>query len=191
MKTFEADLRSITPYSQGRHHNTPKLVKELDPAYEARTVLNKLHTSMGEIFIPPMAFKLLFESTAGYSGERIAGKGQETYTKHYRRGVMCSEPVMLGIKPEEVRIEDLFLPSQPGKAKSPRVWKKFPVIDHWAGVLQIRVVDDIFTGDVILRHLELGGVITGIGVWRPENSGMHGKFKVTDFREMPDDVEAA
>lgn len=184
MKTFEAELRSLTPYSQGRYHNTPKEVKELDPAYEKRTVLNKLHTSMNEIFIPPMCFKLMLESTAGYSGERVPGKGQETYTKHYRRGVICAEPVMLGIKPDEVRIEELFLPSQPGKPKSPRVWKSFPIIDKWAGVLQIIAVDDIFTADVIHRHLAMGGLITGLGVWRPENSGMNGKFEVTAFREV-------
>jgi hypothetical protein len=184
MKTFEADLRSLTPYSQGRHHNTPKEPRELDPAYEARTVLLKLHTAVGEIYIPPMCFKLMLQSTAQYSGERIPGKGQETYTKHYRRGIICPEPIMLGLKPEEVRVVDLFLPSQPGKPKSPRVWKKFPVIDQWSGVLQIIAIDDIFTAEVVRRHLELGGLITGIGVWRTENSGMQGKFTVTDFREV-------
>jgi hypothetical protein len=183
MKIFEAELRSLTPYSQGRHHNTPKVPRELDPDYEARTVLAKLHTSMNEIFIPPMCFKLCLESTAGYSGERVPGKGQETYTKHYRRGVICSEPVMLGIKPDDVRVVDLFLPSQPGKPKSPRVWKKFPVIDRWAGVLEIIAIDDLFTAEVVHRHLQLGGLITGIGVWRPENSGMQGKFEVTSFKE--------
>lgn len=183
MKIFEATLRSLTPYGPGRHHATPKLPKELDPAYEERTVLNKLHVGVNEIYIPPIAFKLCLESTAGYAAERIPGKGQTTYTKYYRRGVICTEPVMLGIKPEEVRIERLFLPSQPGKPKSPRVWKLFPVIDQWQGVLQIIAVDDIFTGDVIQRHLSMAGLITGIGTWRPENSGMHGKFEVVLFKE--------
>jgi hypothetical protein len=44
-------------------------------------------------------------------------------------------------------------------------------------------VDDIFTAEVVKRHLELGGMITGIGVWRPENSGLWGKFTVTAFHE--------
>jgi hypothetical protein len=130
-----------------------------------------------------MCFKLLLESTAKYSGERIPGKGQETYTKHYRQGLICPEPVMLGMKPDEVTVQDVFVPSRPGKPKSPRVWKKFPVLPQWAGVLQMIAVDDIFTAEVVKRHLELGGMITGIGVWRPENSGLWGKFTVTAFHE--------
>lgn len=185
MKVFRAELHSLTPYGQGRHHLDDKLPRELDDAYETRTYLSKCHQAAGELFIPPMAFKLLLRTTAGYLSEKIPGRGQETYTKHYRQGVICPEPVMLGLKVEEVRHVRIFTSSQPGKAKSGRVWKSFPVIDTWAGELYIHAVDDIFTPEVIHRHLDIGGRLVGIGVWRPENEGMWGKFQVTAFEELP------
>lgn len=183
MKTFIASLKSLTPYSQGKYHNTPKEPRELEQAYEERCCLLKLHVSLGEIYIPPMAFKKCLENTAGYLGEQIPGKGKERYTKHYRQGLMCTEPMLLGIGPQDVRIEKIFTSTQPGKKNSGRAWKWFPVINQWAGNLQIIAVDDIFTRDVIERHLSMAGVINGVGVWRPENGGMWGKFQLVKLEE--------
>jgi hypothetical protein len=45
------------------------------------------------------------------------------------------------------------------------------------------VVDDIITVDLLERYLRVAGQITGIGLWRPENRGMWGKFQVTEIRE--------
>jgi hypothetical protein len=186
MKAFRATLRSMTPYSQGKHHQEEKLPRELNDAYERRTFRAKCHTAAGEVYIPPMAFKLLLQSTAAYLGEQIPGKGKETYTKHYRQGVICPEPVMLGIQIEDVEEHRLFTPAQPGsRTNKTRVWKSFTLIPEWAGELHITAVDDIFTAEVIRRHLDIGGRLVGIGVWRPENSGMWGKFQVTAFEEVP------
>jgi hypothetical protein len=183
MKAFDATLHSLTPYAQGRYHGTQKLPQELEQAYEERCVLHKLHTAVGEIYVPPMAFKHCIESAARYTGDQIPGRGKERYTKHYVQGVLCPDPLMLGMKADTVRIEKVFTSTQPGKPNSGRAWKWFPVIDSWSGVLQIIAVDDIFTPDVIERHLRIGGLITGIGVWRPERGGMWGKFQVLGVTE--------
>jgi hypothetical protein len=52
------------------------------------------------------------------------------------------------------------------------------------GELQIVAIDDIFTQDVILRHLKVGGQLTGIGVWRAGNGGLQGKFQVLSMTEQ-------
>ena len=183
MKTFYADLTSLSWYAQGKHHITPKLPQELEQAYEERCVLQKLHTAAGEVYIPPMAFKLCLLDTARYLSMPIPGKGKSTYTKHFKQGVQCTEPIMVGLKAEEVRIEKVFTLAQPNNPKSGRVWKWFPIIEHWAGTLQILAIDDIFTIDVIRKHLQVAGGITGIGVWRPASGGLWGKFKLEDVRE--------
>jgi hypothetical protein len=183
MKLFTATLRSLTSYSQGRPHGLPKLPQELEQAYEERTVLAKLHTAVNEVFIPPMALKYCLTEGARYSADQIPGRGKERYTKHYIRGVICSEPIMLGITTEQVRIEKIFTWSQPS-ARTGRVWKWFPVIDRWEGTLQILAVDDILTPDVIKRHLTIAGTCIGIGVWRPENGGLWGKFQVLSVDEI-------
>ncbi len=177
MKRFLAQLESVSPYAQGRYHDTPRESRESDSAYEERTVLQKLHVAAGQIFIPPMAVKLCLEKTAQYLGEKVPGKGQMTYTKFVRQGLLCSEPILLHLTPDAVRLEKVFVPSQPTKPKSGRVWKWFPVLDQWTGELSIIAVDDLFTREILLRHLTVGGLINGIGVWRPENSGLWGKFK--------------
>jgi hypothetical protein len=186
MKKYEAFLESLTPYCQGRHHDAPKLEQERPEAYDKRTCLQRLHTVTGgkgqpeRIYIPPTAFKKCLEETAIYLGLQIPGKGKSTYTKHFKRGVLCTEPLLLDIGPKDVRIVRIFTSLTPGKMNSPRGWRYFPVIDSWSGVLEIVVIDEMITAEVLKKHLEVGGVISGIGVWRPSspNGGMWGKFKL-------------
>ena len=183
MRKFNAHLESVTPYGQGRYHDTPKLPRELHDAYEERTYLHKLHVSLNEIYIPPMAIKKCLEETAQYIKMPIPGRGKETYTKNIRQAVLINEPCMLGIAPAEVRLQKVFTLSQPAKPQGGRVWKYFPVIDQWAGVITILSLDEIVTEYVMRRHLEMGGLITGIGVWRPNRGGSWGKFRLTSLTE--------
>lgn len=185
MKKFVAELAGLTPYGQGKNHQEEKLPQELSDAYAARTWRAKLHHAVGEVYIHPMAPKLLLETTARYLGEQIPGMGKATYTKHYRQGIIIPDPIMLGIHVDEVEVEKIFTYAEPQRRNGPRVWRYFPVIRHWAGVLTILAIDDIFTSEVVERHLQLGGKLVGFGVWRPENGGMWGKFDVTSFKEVP------
>ncbi len=180
MKKYIAHLTSLTPYAQGRYHDLPKLEREQPEAYDKRTYLHRLHTSLGKVYIPPMAFKKCIEETASYLRMQIPGQGKATYTKNFKRGVLCNEPFLLDLTPEQTRLERIFTSLTPGKMNSPRGWRHFPVIDQWEGNLEITILDDIITEHVLRRHLEIGGQITGIGVWRPSspNGGLWGKFKV-------------
>lgn len=184
MKIYDAYLTSVTPYGQGRYHDTPKLDREGGDEYEQRTWKCRLHTAAGHIYIPPMAFMRALQSTAQYLKLQIPGRGKETYTKNFRQGVLCNDPLLLPLTPEDVRLEKVFTSAQPGKGPNgPRVWRYFPVIDQWEGNVTFWVIDDIITQEVLHRHLELAGMITGIGVWRPQNGGMWGKFRVLDLTE--------
>ena len=184
MKKYHVHLTSMTPYAQGRMHSSPKLERETHDAYEARTWRERLHVAVDNVFIPAQAFKSCLTETAMYVKMQIPGQGKATYTKNFKQGVMCPEPVMLDIAPTEVREFRLFTSSQPGKLGSGRVWKHFPVIDQWEGMLALWVVDDIITKEVLAKHLEIGGLLTGVGVWRPRNGGSWGKFKVVSLEEV-------
>lgn len=184
MKRYDAQLQSVTPYTQGRYHDMPKLEREQPEAYDKRTYLHRLHTAMGQVYIPPMAFKKCLEDTARYLGMQIPGKGKATYTKNFRQGVLLNEPMMLGLTPEDTRLERIYTSLTPQKTNGPRGWRHFPVIDQWQGTLQILVIDELITADVLRKHLEVGGMITGIGVWRPQNGGMWGKFRVLGMEEQ-------
>jgi hypothetical protein len=184
MKRYEAHLQSTTSLGQGRHVDVPKERSETDDAYRQRVVRARLHVSMNEVYIPPMAIKKCLEETAFYLKMQIPGKGKETYTKHIVQGVLCNEPMMLGVSPDQARIDKHFGSLTPGKANSGRGWIYYPVLDSWEGVAQMYVVDDRLNAEVLRKHLELAGVITGLGVWRPRRGGMWGKFKVLAFEEF-------
>lgn len=183
MKQFVAELKGLTPYGQGKMHLEEKLPQELNDAYAERTWRARMHQAAGEMYIPPMAFKLLLESTSRYLKAAIPGRLKETYTKHYRQGVLIPDPIMLGIRAEDVQPAKIFTWAEPQR-KSTRVWRWFPMVEQWAGVLTIIAIDDIFTAEVVENHLRLGGKLVGIGVWRPESGGMWGKFDVTSFEEV-------
>ena len=68
MKIAICKLKSTSPYSQGRFHETPELPKELKKDYEVRTWREKLHylPETGQVFIPPMSFAVSLKEAAKY-----------------------------------------------------------------------------------------------------------------------------
>lgn len=190
MKIYKAHLKSISPYSQARHHNTPKLeeVNESHAAHEKRTWREKLHTNKEElVFIPPMSFKRCLDATAKYLSINVPGKGSAKFTKHFEAGVMVTEPLVLLIKKGNVESEELFVPADGRRGGSTRVWKTFPIIQEWEGEVIFLVLDEIITKDVFKKHLDMAGKFIGIGRFRPEKAGYYGRFKVVKIQEVKED----
>lgn len=180
MKTCIVTLESVSPYSQSRHHNTPKLEKEQAQDYEERTWRNRLNVNQdGFVFIPPMAFKNCLSEAAKYLGVQVSGKGKSTYTKHFVSGIMVMEPLVLPIKPEQVSVESYFVPSDGRRGGSKRVLKYFPVILAWKGEVLFHILDDTITENIFEYHLEQAGKFIGIGRFRPANNGYYGRFKIS------------
>lgn len=91
MKIATVRLRSVSPYSQSRFHDTPKLDKERPDDHEMRTWQNRLHVgSDGNVFIPPMSLKKSIETASRFLGMQIKGRGKSTYTKHFKAGVLVA-----------------------------------------------------------------------------------------------------
>lgn len=179
MKTAIVRLESITPYSQSRHYDTPRLPKESALDYENRTWADRLHVDNdGNVFIPPMAFKNCLSEVARFMGKQIPGKGKSTYTKHFEAGVLVMEPLVLPIKKDEVPRETYFVPADGKRGSGKRVTKHFPVIQKWAGDVTFYVLDETITEDVFREHLEEAGKFIGIGRFRPRNNGFYGRFAV-------------
>lgn len=182
MRTVLTHLRSVSPYSQSRHYETPKTNKELPRDYEERTWRDRLHVDeKSEVFIPPMALKNCLSEAAKYLGIQIPGKGQNKYTKHFEAGVLVMDAVRLGVKKDRVEGEWFFVPSDGKRGGGKRVMKCFPVIREWKGVATWYVLDDTITSDVFEKHLIEAGQFIGIGRFRPRNNGFYGRFTVDKF----------
>ena len=104
MKKAICKLKSTSPYSQGRYHETPKKDKELHSDYEVRTWREKLHyiPDSGQIFIPPMSFAVSIKEAAKYLNLQIPGKGKSTYTKNFDAGIMVTEPLLIDAFKDDV-----------------------------------------------------------------------------------------
>ena len=183
MKTVSVTLESVSPYSQSRHYTTPKLDKENAKHYEERTWRDRLHVNeAGNVFIPSMAFKNCLSEAAKFLGIQIPGKGHNNYTKHFEVGILVTEGMDLGIKPDDVDGEWLFVPSDGKRGGGKRVDKCFPVVRQWRGVVAFYILDETITEDVFRQHLEEAGKFIGIGRFRPRNNGFYGRFKVVDLK---------
>ena len=183
MIAVTAKLVSGTPYGPGRHFMADKLADESNDEREIRTWRDRCHYSAdGDCFIPGIAFKRAIDTAAKTLSEKVPDKGAQTFTKHFERAVIVVNNLDLGMRKDEVHHTDVFVPSQPALGKrSPRVTKRFPRFDEWSGSLEIMVLDPIINEKVFRRTLEYAGNFVGVGVWRPENAGMWGRFVVKEL----------
>jgi hypothetical protein len=181
MRICRAKLKSVSPYSQSRHYEVPKVDngKESSSNYEIRTWRERLHyLEDGTIYIPPMAFKNAMSEVAKFLSIKIEGKGAATYTKHFEAGVLVTEPLLLPIKKDDVEGEWLFVPSDGRRGGGKRVSKCFPLIREWEGVVTFYILDETITPEVFDLFLKEAGNFIGIGRFRPKNNGFYGRFEV-------------
>jgi hypothetical protein len=185
MKTYTAVLKSTSPYSQSRYHDTKKLEKESAGDYEDRTWMARINiNSDGFVFIMPMALKICLEATAKYLSMRIPGAGKSTYSKHFLSGVLIMEPLILNARKEDVIKETFLVPANGLKGGGTRVVKHFPAILNWETTATIIVLDEVITKPVLELHLQESGKFMGLGRFRPQNGGFYGRFNVESLKEV-------
>lgn len=185
MKIATATLESASPYSQSRSysHEIEWLPRETHDAYEERTWRNKCHvTSAGQIFVPPMAFKMALDTAAKMLGRQIPGKGKSTYTKFFLSGCLVMEPLVLKERADTIPGDRIYANSDGQRGSGKRVWKTFPRIDKWSGEVQFHVIADEITEGVFTDHLKQAGAFVGIGRFRPQSGGYYGRFSVKDIQ---------
>ena len=62
-----------------------------------------------------------------------------------------------------------------------RVFRTFPVIPVWSGVLDVMISDPDLPDAVFERVVIAAGRCQGVGRFRPEKGGSNGRFTVTKF----------
>jgi hypothetical protein len=179
MKIALAELVSVSPYSQSRPIQSFKTRDETHDEFEQRTWRERCHVDAdGKVFIPPMSFKNCIAEAAKYKSIQIPGKGKSTYTKHFEAGILCKEMLSLGMPLDKVAGERLFVPADGKRGSGKRVWKTFPVIPKWTGMVEFLILDETINEDVFREHLIDAGQFIGIGRFRPRNNGFYGRFEV-------------
>jgi hypothetical protein len=115
---------------------------------------------------------------AAYSGTKIVGAGNKTWTKKFAAGLAIFDDVDLGIDAEKTNYIDIYAHSDGDKDGGKRVMKRFPVIEKWKAEFDIHVLDPTITKAVFVDTLEIAGMYIGIGQYRPQRRGNAGRFRV-------------
>jgi len=181
-KLVTVELESVSPYSQSRKHDAPKLEKEGPDAHEQRTWREKCSVNdHGEIVIPAMAFKQALDAVAKRLGDQIPGKGKATYTKHFKGGVICESDVPINWFKDTVPGITIYANTDGIRGSGKRAYRTFPQVPNWKGTATFAILDDTVTPKVFERHLEEAGRFVGVGRFRPENGGLNGRFRPVKF----------
>ena len=183
MRTFTAVLESRSAYSQSRRHDLPKLNKESDTAYDARTWRDHCTVNKdGIVCIPAMAFKKAIDRTAQKLGEKVPGRRGATWAGYFKGGIIPMEELFpIGIKVEDVQPLSVWC-SSTGRPGGSQVSRTYPIIPKWTATVEFEVLDNILPEEVIERTLSESGLIVGIGRFRPENGGFNGRYAVKSVK---------
>lgn len=185
MYILKAQLKSVSPLSQSRMHCVDKLERETPEAYDTRTWREKCHfTQDGYVMINPMAFKFALTAAAKYLGEKIAGRGQSTWTKRIEAGLFIDEQgtIVLPLKREDLKCITILANADGVRGSGKRVPRKLPQIQDWSGELTINVMEEKIPPDLLARYLKEAGIKIGIGQFRPEKGGYCGRFTVNGYK---------
>jgi hypothetical protein len=185
MKKAIVTLRSLTPITFGKFHQTPKNPKELHEDFESRTWREKTHydPKTQEVFIPGIMIANCIREAAKYLSKQIPGKGKATYTKHFDAGIFIKDRISLGKKKDELtEYAAVHVPSDGQRGGTKRVVRYFPKFDSWQGIVEIVIGDDIITPDVMEEVINNAGSLIGMGTWRPRSRGDNGRFELIEMK---------
>jgi hypothetical protein len=187
MKVCTATLKSITPFTASRMHDTAKQDKERPDEYEVRTWREKAHYDHeGVAYIPGIAFKMALDAAAKYLSIQVPGKGKATFTKHFLSGVMCADNLSLKMRRDDFTSITINANADGVRGSGKRVKRTFPIAPQWQGALTFYVMDDAITQPIFEKVLSETGKFIGVGQYRPQNGGTNGRFEVvsTAWSEM-------
>jgi len=187
-RKIKIDLEGLSPISFSRVITAAKLPREKSEAYEERCWRDRLHTDDdGNVTLPTMAAKHALSQVAQYLGEKVPGKGQATWTKHFLSGILPLNTPLIRVDGNPVPVasvdgEWLFVPSDGKPGGGTRVMKCFPRIrEGWTATVELLVVDDLIDDDTMRRYLDAAGSYIGLGRFRPRRGGYYGRFRVLSY----------
>ncbi len=118
--------------------------------------------------IPPALFRACIETAA-----RTRKEGPQV-----RRGLIVHSVVLehdLEADSQEELIVQMIHRSVVAVGRQ-KVVRSRALLPRWSATITMDALDDLVTVDDLRRWLATGGRLIGIGDWRPDKSGIHGRF---------------
>ncbi len=188
-------ISGITPLSQSRQHDEPKLDGERPDDYDKRTWRSKLNVANRDgkptVVIPAHGLHQAIAAAAKYSKRQIPGQGKATWTAKFTAGITLLEDPALNIDPATVDAVTISANADGIRGSGKRVPRKFPVIPQWSATFDVVILDPIITEEVFREMLAAAGMFVGIGRFRPEKGGTNGRFRVDSVQWSDNRLMAA
>ncbi len=189
MQTIKIKLTGITPYLQtrypiedlapfvgksGRLEKPSKIKREPDPQADFEKLMYR--DTEGKVFIPAAQIRM---ALVGAASQIKKGKG--TYSASFGSGsvIVCSERIYL---PEEMQTPAVQIDSAVGKVG--RIVLARPAFFPWEAAFEVEYDENDVTEDVLRNAFDIAGKKYGIGAWRPQKKGPHGRFRVDLFENV-------
>ena len=178
-------IRGITPLSQSKQHDEPKLDGERADDYDARTWRAKLNVAERDgkktVVLPAHGVHQAIAAAAKYSKRQIPGQGKATWTAKFTAGIALLDDPALNIDPSEVQSVLISANADGVRGSGKRVPRRFPVMPTWETTFETYILDPIVTEPVFREMLGIAGLFIGLGRFRPEKGGTNGRFQVVSI----------
>jgi len=175
-------IESLSPMSQSRQHDEPKLEREGMDDYDARTWRSKLNVGVRDgkktVIIPAHAIQQCITAAAKYSKRQIPGQGKATWTAKFASGIALQSDPALNIDPSTVKHVTISANADGIRGSGKRVTRRFPEMLEWSTTFDVYILDPIITEDVFREMVEIAGMFIGLGRFRPEKGGTNGRFRL-------------
>lgn len=159
-------------------------------AVERRVWKERFHTnSKGQLVMPLFGLKAMLDSTASYLGMKVPGGGKRTFGKLFQSGVILTgESPLLLVNDKPVLAKDVtedsygewVFCSSDGKKNSMggKVNRLFALFNDWSTEFTLETIEPRISEEVLAQHLVASGKYNGIGRFRPQVGGCHGRFTI-------------
>jgi hypothetical protein len=180
MEKIKVTIKGTTPllFNRFRDVAIEGTSKKRTGAMAIADIEDKLYLLKEKPHIPAVYIKNCISESAKQF--KIIGKGKSTYSK-----IVAST---VDVSPDMILLDagnfDVFRISAVNPTTKGRMMTERPRYKEWSASFEITINDPAVPISVVQEILEHGGKYVGIGDWRPEKKGMHGKFNISSFKKV-------
>ncbi len=183
MLAIHVRIRGIAPYSQSKMLDVPRGKNEGYPAFEDRTWKLKAHVAADgdSIVIAGHAVHqmMVLGAQKGRLQPKAAKSAREGLANRLVTGVMLMGDASTSMKLSKAICVPINAHANGKRGSGTRVIRKFPEWPAgWTAEFDVIVVDESLTLEDVRAAIESGGLVAGLGRFRPENMGHNGRFTV-------------
>jgi hypothetical protein len=136
----------------------------------------------GPVLVPLMGLTLMLAPAARKVNLKIPGRKGASLAKALEAGIYATSNMPLNVKASQVNFERLSVPADGKPGGGTRVWRHFPCVQNWSGVVDYAILDESITEESLRIVLATAGKLIGLGRFRPEKRGFYGRFEVVDLK---------